>query len=110
MNFKAAFDSELQVSSRGAARGYMLFGFGEKNLDYVAERGGLDFDEAGNPVRAWFLMLLRGSQGRLALDYLLGSVRPIATDEHLICEIAGTQVNYEPVQFIVTGRFGIRSA
>jgi hypothetical protein len=100
----AAFDSELQIGSRGGARGFMSFGFGDENVDYVAKLGGLDFDEAGIPNRAWFLMLLRGSDGGVAQDFALGSVDLDASEPCRIYDILGTQVNVEPVRFDVPGR------
>ena len=99
----AAFESELEIGSRGGARGFMSFGFGDENVDYVAQLGGLDFDEAGVPNRAWFLMVLRGSDGGVVQDFALGSVDLDASEPCRIYDILGTQVNFEPVRFEVPG-------
>jgi len=105
--FTVAFDSELLIGSRGGARGFMRFGFGDKNVDYVAELGGLDFDEAGVPIRAWFLMRLRGSDGGVVQDFAQGSVDLDATEPCRIYDVVGTQVNVQPVRFEAPGQFAI---
>jgi len=107
LTFTAAFDSELLIGSRGGARGYMSFGFGDENVDDVAELGGLDFNEAGEPLLAWFLMRLRGSDGGVTQDYLMGQVDTDASALFHRYILFGHNVNAEPVRFEASGQVEI---
>ena len=102
----AAFSSDLHIGSYGGARGFMRFAIGDRTIDYAAERGSLDLDDAGAPIRAWILMRTRGGHGLVAQDYLFGTIIPDpATADCLIYDIVGPNVHDTPVGFDVPGRF-----
>jgi hypothetical protein len=104
----AWFESELLIGSRGGARGFMSFGFGDENVDYVPQLGGLEFDAAGNPVRAWVLLRERLSDGQLAQDWALASITPSASgDIYLEYDFMFPSLHHEPVRFVAPGRFEI---
>ena len=104
----AEFSSDLHIGSYGGARGFMRFAIGDRTIDYAAERGSLDLDDAGAPIRAWILMQTRGGHGLVAQDYLFGTIIPDpATADCLIYDIVGPIVHDTPVGFDVPGRFEI---
>jgi hypothetical protein len=107
--FTAEFASDLRIGSGGGARGSVLFKRFGVFTHYVAEVGGLDFDDVGDPIRAWVLMLLRRTDGRLAQEYALASIELNASEPCRIYAIMGTQVNVEPVRFEVDQRFEVWS-
>ena len=97
--------TDLLVGSRGHARGFLRFTLGDGTVEYCAERGGLDFDPAGTPIRAWVLLRRRGGSGQLAQDYALASVEPAAGEDCLIYTTTGTQVG--PLRFELPGLWRI---
>ena len=106
--FTAAFSCDLHVGLYDGVRGFMRFAIGDRTIDYEAERGGLDLDDAGEPIRAWILMRTRGGHGLVAQDYLFGAITPDpATADCLIYDIVGPNVHDTPVGFDVPGRFEI---
>lgn len=103
-NLTAIFDSDLTVGAKGWVRGFVRFDFGgDRRADYVAERGGLDFDAAGVAVSATVLLLERHSDGRLAHDYALLTVAPVPGEDCLIYTTVGSCVHSEPVRSEVSG-------
>jgi hypothetical protein len=103
-----ALSTDLRVGSHGSARGFMRFAIGGRTIDYTAELGGLSFDDAGDPIRAWILMRTRGSHGLVAQDYLLGAIAPdTAIADCLIYDFVGPIVHDTAVRFDVPGRFEI---
>lgn len=114
-SFPAQFESELLIGSNGTARGAMSYTLlhGEDipvRMVYDVERGGLDLDDAGNPIRVWVLSRLRRSAGRLAQDFALTSVAPapLLPEDCLIYTTVGSCVHVEPVRFELPGRWEVR--
>jgi hypothetical protein len=105
VTFTATLSTDLRVEP-GGARGFLRLAMGGRTIDYVAELGGLDFNDVGEPIRAWILMRTRRSQGLEAQDYLLGSVVPDTAD-CLIYDFVGPNVRDTAVAFEVPGRFEI---
>ena len=105
----ARFDSDLTVGASGSVRGYLRFDFGGgRRADFLAEVGGLDFDEAGQVIAARILLLRHRSPGRLAQDYALVSVAPVPGEDCLIYTTIGTQVGFEQMRFEVPGAWTVR--
>jgi len=109
-SFTASFASEMLVGSGGVVKGYMRFAIGSAVIDYVAIRGGLDFDSAGQPIRAVVLLSRRGSSGTDARDFMLATVEPDSdpSGDCLIYTTIGTQVHAEPTHFRVRALWGVR--
>ncbi len=106
--FTARFDSDLLIGSNGSARGSVRFDFGDgSRADYAPEVGGLDFDPAGQPIRARVLLRLRRSAGRIAQDYAFLLVEPDAGEDCLIYTTVGTQVEAGPLRFDVPGEWTV---
>jgi len=104
--FTAEFACDLQIGSGGGARGSALFKRFGVFTHYVAEVGGLDVDEAHDPIRAWVLMRERRSDGQLAQDWALASFEPSAVEDiYLKISWMAPTLNHEPVQFAVPGHF-----
>jgi hypothetical protein len=106
VTFTATLSTDLRVESGGGARGFLRLAMGGRTIDYVAELGGLDFNDLGEPIRAWILMRRRRSQGSVAQDYLLGSIVPDTAD-CLIYDFVGPNVRDTAVALEVPGRFEI---
>ena len=106
----ALFETELLVGTGGTVKGFMRFTFGSDVIDYVAERGGLDLDSAGEPIRAVVLLSRRGSSGMDAHDFMLATVAPdpVPSEDCLIYTTIGTDVHVEPVRFEVPGAWEVR--
>ncbi len=105
----ARFDSDLTVGASGSVRGYVRFDFGAgSRADFMAEVGGLDFDEAGQVIAARILLVRHRSAGRLAQDYALVSVAPVPGEDCLIYTTIGTQVGFEQRRFEVPGAWTVR--
>ncbi len=108
-SFTARFDSDLTAGANGSARGYLRFDFGDgSRADYAPEVGGLDFDPAGQPIRARVLLRLRRSAGRVAQDFAFLIIEPDASEDCLIYTTIGTQVNPGPLRFDVPGEWTVR--
>ena len=104
--FTARFDSDLLIGANGSARGYLRFDFGDGSReDYVPEVGGLDFDAAGQPIRARVLLRLRRSAGRVAQDYAFLIVEPDPSEPCLIYTTIGPMVYPGPLRFDVPGEW-----
>ena len=110
--FTARFDSDLVIGANGSARGEVRFDFGgDERVDYAPEVGGLDFDAAGEVLRARVLLRRRRSAGRVAQDYAFLTVAPEPGEDCLIYTTVGTGWVYldpEPVRFEVPGEWTVR--
>lgn len=111
-SFTATLTSDLVLGSRGGALGFLRLEFGDRDLRYAAERGGLDFDGTGAVVRAWALLREQGGSGHVAQDFALLSVAPEVSggEDCLIYTTTGTQISGpEAVTFDVPGLFQVRT-
>jgi hypothetical protein len=111
--FTAQLSDDLTVSSNGWVRGFLRLDFGGGRLaDYVAERGSLTFDPAGQVTSASVLLLERRSGGRLAEDFALVTLRPAAEpDDCVVYDLVGpgvSAINGEPMRFDAPGSWVVR--
>jgi hypothetical protein len=111
--FTAQLSDDLTVSSNGWVRGFLRLDFGGGQVaDYVAERGSLTFDPAGEVASASVLLLARRSSGRLAEDFAFVTLRPAAEPEEcVVYDLVGPgvgAVHGEPVRFDAPGSWVVR--
>jgi hypothetical protein len=111
-SFTAQLSDDLTVSSNGWVRGFLRLDLGGgKLVEYVAERGSLSLNTAGQVTSATVLLLERRSNGRLAQDFALVTLRPAEVDDCVVYDLVGTGVSPvigEPVRFEVPGAWTVR--
>jgi hypothetical protein len=104
---KALLTDQLTVRPAGWARGFLRLEFdGGPAAEYVALRGAVNLGRSGEILSVRLLLAERSSRGSLATDYALLGVQPAPSEECLIYDIAGGQVQgaLEPLRFEVPGR------